>query len=253
MTITEPQVILVLSGKGGVGKSFVSVNVALYLSAAGYRVGLLDADLTGPNLPLLLGQADASIKSSQDGKWIPARVTDNLQLLSIALLLPNTTDPVIWRGPKKSALINQFLKDVDWGQIDYLIIDTPPGTSDEHLSLVQGIANPTAILVSTPQAVSLSDVRKEYDFCKRSGIQVLGLIENMAGFTCPDCKECSLLFSSGGGEALAKEFNFPFLGSIPIDPSITEKMHNYPKEFINLYKNSTLWEIFENVMTRALA
>ena len=182
-----PQSILILSGKGGVGKSFVSVNVALYLSTIGYKVGILDADLTGPNLPLLFGQSNASVKSSQDGKWIPARVTDTLQLLSIALLLPDSTDPVIWRGPKKSALINQFLKDVDWGSIDYLIIDTPPGTSDEHLSLVQGLNDPTAILVTTPQAVSLSDVRKEYDFCKRSDIKVLGLIENMAGFTCPDC------------------------------------------------------------------
>ncbi len=179
--------ILILSGKGGVGKSFVSVNVALYLSAAGYKVGLLDADLTGPNLPLLLGQTEAIVKSSQEGKWIPANVTDSLKLLSIALLLPDSSDAVIWRGPKKSALINQFLRDVDWGSIDYLIIDTPPGTSDEHLSLVQGLNDPSAILVTTPQAVSLSDVRKEYDFCKRSGIKVLGLVENMAGFTCPKC------------------------------------------------------------------
>jgi Mrp family chromosome partitioning ATPase len=195
------QILLVLSGKGGVGKSSVSSQLALCLADAGHKVGLLDIDLTGPSIPRILGLHEAQVRSSPDSRWLPVETptppnaspsAQPLQVMSLAFLLPNKDAPVIWRGPKKTAMIKQFVQDVAWGSLDFLVIDTPPGTSDEHITIVEFLSafSPKAIMVTTPQAVSLSDVRKEISFCRKTGLELLGLIENMSGFVCPHCAVC---------------------------------------------------------------
>lgn len=233
---------LVLSGKGGVGKSSVTSQLALTLSLQGHSVGVLDIDLTGPSIPRFFGIESEKVKQAPGG-WIPVSVHEarkaiggdsqgdgekelgSLRCMSLGFLLANRGDAVVWRGPKKTAMVRQFLSDVHWGPLDYLLIDTPPGTSDEHISLVETLlkqATPEqmagAVIVTTPQAISISDVRKEINFCKKTNVSVLGVIENMAGFVCPNCSECTNVFSKGGGEVMAKEFDVPFLGSVPIDP-----------------------------------
>jgi Mrp family chromosome partitioning ATPase len=217
--------ILVFSGKGGVGKSTFSTNLAYQLSSNDDNlVGLMDLDICGPSLPKMTGLEGEQVHQSNSG-WSPVYVNDNLSVMSIGFMLPNPDDAVIWRGLKKNGLIKQFLKDVDWGVLDYLIIDTPPGTSDEHLSIVQllketGIYG--AVIITTPQEMSLQDVRKEINFCKKVGVTILGVVENMSGFVCPKCTKETRIFApnSGGAEKMATEMNVPFLGSIPIDPRI---------------------------------
>ncbi|RZB39442.1 ParA, AAA 31, MipZ, and/or ArsA ATPase domain containing protein [Asbolus verrucosus] len=217
-------VILILSGKGGVGKSTVSTQLALTLKEKDFKVGLLDIDLCGPSIPYLL-QLEGKDVHQADGGWVPV-YTDNdqkLAVMSIGFLLNNRNNAIVWRGPKKTAMVRQFLTDVCWGDLDYLLIDTPPGTSDEHISVMEslrGIKCDGAIIVTTPQQVSTEDVRKEITFCKKTGIPVLGLIENMSGFVCPSCTECTNIFSKGGGEALAELAQVPFLGVLPIDPRV---------------------------------
>lgn len=230
---------LVLSGKGGVGKSSVTSQLALTLSLQGKSVGVLDIDLTGPSIPRFFGIENEKVKQAPGG-WIPVPVHQareataqgsdgkelgSLRCMSLGFLLANRGDAVVWRGPKKTAMVRQFLSDVHWGALDYLLIDTPPGTSDEHISLVETLlkqATPDqlsgAVIVTTPQAISISDVRKEINFCRKTNVRVLGVIENMAGFVCPNCSECTNVFSKGGGEVMAKEFDVPFMGSVPIDP-----------------------------------
>lgn len=223
-------VILVLSGKGGVGKSSVSAQLALSLSSSAIdgearqaKVGILDVDLTGPSIPRMLGLDGATVKQSTDG-WVPVYTdaTQQLAVMSVGFLLRSKNDSVVWRGPKKNAMIKQFLGDVRWGQLDYLIIDTPPGTSDEHISILEYLRtfNPAAIMVTTPQAVSLADNLRSLDFCKKTALPVLGLIENMSGYICPHCKDCTNVWGKGGGEALAKREGIHFLGRIPIDPGL---------------------------------
>ncbi|KAK9272123.1 hypothetical protein L1049_002493 [Liquidambar formosana] len=250
--------ILVLSGKGGVGKSTFSAQLAFALAAMDFQVGLLDIDICGPSIPKMLGLEGQDIHQSNLG-WSPVYVESNLGVMSIGFMLPNPDEAVIWRGPRKNGLIKQFLKDVDWGELDFLVIDAPPGTSDEHISIVQflqatGIDG--AIIVTTPQQVSLIDVRKEVSFCKKVGVQVLGVVENMSGLCQPvtefkftrmtetgeqkDVTEwvmeymkekapemlnliaCSEVFdSSGGGAAkMCREMGVPFLGKVPLDPQL---------------------------------
>jgi len=216
--------ILVLSGKGGVGKSLVSSQLAISLVKAGKKVGLLDIDICGPSIPRILGLENQRLKTCSEG-WVPVYTdsSQNLAVMSIAFLLPDDTSAVVWRGPKKSAMIKQFLEDVLWQHLDYLIIDTPPGTSDEHLSIIENLQqyNPDgAVIVTTPQEVSLSDVRKEITFCRKIGLPIIGVIENMSGFICPHCEECTNIFSSEGGKLLAEEQKVSFIGKIPIDPSL---------------------------------
>lgn len=219
------QKILILSGKGGVGKSSISNNIARILSRNS-TVGLLDLDITGPSLPRMMGLEGEQLHQSNQG-WTPCFVNDNLAVISIGFMLPNPDDAIIWKGPKKNGLIKQFLKDVDWGCLDYLIIDTPPGTSDEHLSIVEYLKETGcdgAIIVTTPQEISLQDVRKQINFCKRVNINVLGVVENMSGFICPNCSFKSMIFppTSGGAEKMAADMNVVFLGSIPIEPKLAE-------------------------------
>jgi ATP-binding protein involved in chromosome partitioning len=212
--------ILVLSGKGGVGKSTVAVNLALSLMLAGKRVGLLDVDIHGPSVPRMLGLEGETILT-EGQTMLPVQLGD-LKVMSIGFLLRNPDDAVIWRGPMKMAVIKQFLMDVKWGDLDYLVVDAPPGTGDEPLSICQLMENADgAIVVTTPQEVALAAVRKSITFCQKLDLPVLGVVENMSGFVCPGCGERVEIFGTGGGERLAKEMKVPFLGRIPIDPEVT--------------------------------
>ncbi|MFA5658099.1 MAG: Mrp/NBP35 family ATP-binding protein [Oscillospiraceae bacterium] len=241
--------ILVLSGKGGVGKSTVSVNLAISLALAGKKVGLLDIDIHGPSIPKVLNLEEARISS--DGQDIlPVEMTNNIKVMSIGFLLQEKDLAVIWRGPRKYHMIKQFLKDVQWGNLDYLIVDSPPGTGDEPLSIVQLLENCTgAIIVTTPQEVALSDVRKGINFCRNLNVNVLGVIENMSGFICPKCGHKTDIFKSGGGEKMAKEMGVPFLGSIPIDPAIVEACDS-GEPYIQKYKNSQAALAFKQSVLR---
>jgi Mrp family chromosome partitioning ATPase len=234
--------ILVLSGKGGVGKSTFSTLLAhAFASNPESTVFVCDTDICGPSIPKMMGVEDESIHVSNAG-WSPVWVTDNLGAMSIQFMLPNRDDAIIWRGPKKNGLIKQFLKDVEWGEADYLIVDTPPGTSDEHLSvnsLLQEAKVDGAVLVTTPQEMSLLDVRKEIDFCRKAGIRILGLVENMSGFVCNSCKTTSYIFrpTTGGGQRLAKKMNIPFLGAVPLDPRVGMAC-DFGESFVDSYPDS---------------
>ncbi|CDK29789.1 unnamed protein product [Kuraishia capsulata CBS 1993] len=234
--------ILVLSGKGGVGKSTFTSMLSWALAAdQDLEVGAMDLDICGPSLPKMLGAEGETIHSSNSG-WSPVYVSDNLGMMSIAFMLPDPNSAIIWRGNKKNGLIKQFLKDVDWGDLDYLVVDTPPGTSDEHLSVTtymkdSGIDG--ALVVTTPQEVALLDVRKEIDFCRKAGIKVLGLVENMSGFVCPNCHGESKIFkpTTGGGAKLAKEMGIKFFGSVPLDPRIGRSCDS-GESFLDSYPDS---------------
>jgi len=212
--------ILVLSGKGGVGKSTVAANLAVALAAAGKTVGLLDADIHGPSIPHLLGIAGEPVGMGPDG-MVPVAVRDNLWAMSIGLLVPGADDPVIWRGPRKFGAIRQFLADVAWGRLDTLVVDSPPGTGDEPLSVAQLVGGPAgAIIVTTPQDVAVADVRRCVGFCRAVVVPIIGVIENMSGYICPNCGTKVDLFGAGGGRRMAEDMNLPFLGSVPVDPDI---------------------------------
>lgn len=261
-----PNIVPVLSGKGGVGKSSVTVQLALSLCRAGHSVGVLDIDLTGPSVPRLFGIEERKVKQAPGG-WLPVEVHPNfesssaahctengsqnghvvqeaqtrtigsLHCMSLGFLLRNRGDAVVWRGPKKTAMVGQLLSEVLWPEhITHLLIDTPPGTSDEHISLMTNLLDPAklppsqpsavnpkaerrlaAVIVTTPQAISTSDVRKELTFCKKVGLPVLGVVENMAGYVCPCCGEVTNVFSKGGGQVMAREWGVQFLGSVPLD------------------------------------
>jgi Mrp family chromosome partitioning ATPase len=211
--------IVVLSGKGGVGKSTVAVNLASSLAGQGFSVGLLDIDLHGPSIPTMLN-LKAKNAETIGKKLVPVNFA-GIKVMSVGFLLRKKDDALIWRGPMKAGVIEQFVNEVAWGRLDYLIIDSPPGTGDEPLSVCQAIKDPfAAIIVTTPQEVAAADVRKSINFCKQLGINVLGIVENMSGFICPGCGEKVDIFSSGGGARLAEQFKLNFLGSIPIDLNI---------------------------------
>ena len=213
--------IMVLSGKGGVGKSSVAASLALSLAAKGAKVGLLDLDFHGPSIPTLFGVQGMSLVS--DGENMIPLEAKGIKLLSVGFLLEDPDSAVIWRGPMKMGVIQQFLRDVEWGELDYLIMDFPPGTGDEALSACQTVPNASgAVIVTTPQEVSLSDCRKSIDFCRKLNLPILGVIENMNGFVCPKCGEVTPIFSTGGGEKMARTDNLPFLGSLPLDPVYTK-------------------------------
>lgn len=228
---TVKHIIIVCSGKGGVGKSSVSAQLALSLHASSpsARVGVLDVDLTGPSIPRMLGLDGHGVHQSSDG-WVPVYADalgdgePRLACMSVGFLLKKKGDSVVWRGPKKNAMIRQFLSDVRWGELDYLVVDTPPGTSDEHLSLIEHLApvhsRLSAVIVTTPQAVALLDAMKCLSFTRAVALPVLGLIENMSGYVCPCCGDVSNVFSTGGGAEMARQEGVPFLGSMPIDTEL---------------------------------
>lgn len=214
--------IFVMSGKGGVGKSTVAVNLALGLAEANFQVGLMDVDLHGPSVPKMLGISGMLDLSPDKRYMLPKKYNSHLRAVSIECLMQDTDSPVIWRGPLKMGAIRQFVSDVMWDDLDYLVIDSPPGTGDEPLAIAEIIKDAKAVIVTQPQEISLSDVRKSINFCSRVNMDVLGLIENMSGYVCPKCGERLDLFKSGGGEKMAAKFKIPFLGTIPIDPRVVE-------------------------------
>jgi len=212
--------IVVMSGKGGVGKSTVAVNLALTLASEGHRVGVMDVDIHGPDVAKLLGVEDARLES--DGEMIiPVRVNENLSAISMAFLLEDRDTPIVWRGPLKMTAIRQFLGEVIWGDLDYLVIDLPPGTGDEPLTVAQMIPDGAwAVIVTTPQDLALLDSRKAIRFAEALKMKVAGVVENMSGFACPHCGKSIDLFKTGGGEAAARDMGVAFLGRVPIDPQM---------------------------------
>jgi Mrp family chromosome partitioning ATPase/predicted Fe-Mo cluster-binding NifX family protein len=213
--------LMVLSGKGGVGKSTVAVNLALSLAARGQRVGLLDVDIHGPSIPKMLGLNGQKVGVSNDNEIIPIEYFGKLHVVSMGLLIEHDDQPVVWRGPLKFNVIKEFLQHVTWGNLDYLVIDAPPGTGDEPLSVGQLIKErASAVIVTTPQQVATIDVAKCITFCNQLNLPVAGIIENMSGFICPHCGKEVDIFMKGGGKELAQRMNVPFLGAVPLDPDI---------------------------------
>lgn len=213
--------ILVMSGKGGVGKSTVSVNLALGLASKGHQVGLMDVDLHGPDVVRMLDlKGVVEPPETPDALVAPLKYNDNLKVVSLEYMMQDRDEAIIWRGPLKIQAIRQFVADMDWGELDYLIIDAPPGTGDEPLTIAQTIPNVKAVVVTTPQKVALADVRKSINFCKTVQMEIVGVVENMSGLVCPHCNETVDVFKSGGGEEIAREFELAFLGRVPMDPRV---------------------------------
>ena len=229
--------LLVLSGKGGVGKSTMTKELGLALGRAGFTVGLVDIDICGPSLPRMTGCLEETVYQSSEG-WEPVAISDNVVVMSVQLLLANKDDAIVWRGPKKNRMIKDFLMNVNWGPLDILLFDTPPGTTDEHISVVNILQESAgvdgAVLVTTPQELSIADVRRELTFCGKSGLRVFGIVENMSAFVCPDCDCSTDIFprvqgaaddDTGdltGADILAKEFSVPVIGRVPFDNYMME-------------------------------
>jgi Mrp family chromosome partitioning ATPase len=238
--------IVVLSGKGGVGKSTVAVNLAVSLGIEGKKVGLLDVDIHGPSVPKMLHLEGTKLESSED-KIFPADF-GGLKVMSIGFLLPDEADAVIWRGPAKAGLIRQFVNDVEWADLDYLVIDCPPGTGDEPLTVVQTLGKiDGAVVVTTPQDLAITDVRKSISFCGQLNLQVLGVIENMSGFVCPHCGGTVDIFKRGGGEIMARQMRVPFLGRIPMDATIMASADD-GKPHVYHYENTEAAKAFSGIV-----
>lgn len=238
--------IVVLSGKGGVGKSTVAVNLAIGLHLAGNRVGLLDVDIHGPSIPTMLGLEKSQVLEG-NGELQPVELA-GMKVISLGFFLKDQDEAVIWRGPMKAGVITQFIRDVAWGELDYLIIDSPPGTGDEPLSVCQALEGADgAVIVTTPQKVAAVDVRKSINFCHQLKLPVLGVIENMNGFVCPHCGEVTAVFRSGGGKQMADDMQVPFLGSVPIDPQIAEAGDS-GVAFLQQYADSPTARLFQQLL-----
>lgn len=211
--------IFVMSGKGGVGKSSVTVNIACALAQKNFSVGIMDVDMHGPSVPNLLGLNSDVQADEKTGQMLPAPYKNNMRVISMDSLLQDKDQAILWRGPKKTQAIRQFLADVKWGDLDYLFIDSPPGTGDEHMTVLKYLPDAQCVVVTTPQEISLADVRKAINFLQYVNGNILGIIENMSGLFCPNCGTEIDLFKKGGGEALAKAYGLRFLGAIPLDPA----------------------------------
>ena len=241
--------IIVMSGKGGVGKTSVSVNLSYTLALTGRDVGLVDIDLHGPNIAKMLGVEGEGFIGSENGIE-PVRVLPNLKAASISFAAPNPDTPIVWRGPLKMSAIRQFLEEINWGELDFLIVDSPPGTGDEPLSACQLIPDVSgAVIVTTPQDVSILDARKSVFFARQLNIPVLGIIENMSGFVCPHCGKETPIFKKGGGEKAAKDLGVPFLGRIPFEPDLVE-MADRGLPFVQSQKDSPSAAAFQEIVRK---
>jgi len=239
---------IVLSGKGGVGKTSTSVNLSVALSKKGFKVGIMDVDLHGPDVPRMLG-LQGMLDLNENRKLNPMSYSENLKAVSIESLTGNKDDAIIWRGPIKYSAIKQFIGDVEWGELDFLIIDSPPGTGDEPLTIAQTIKDAKAIIVTTPQEVSLADVRKSINFCKTVKMEIFGLIENMSGFECPHCGKPVNLYGSGGGEKTAQTMGIQFLGRIPFDPNVVQ-CGDSGTSILDTHKDSMVTKAFDKVAVK---
>jgi len=237
--------ILVMSGKGGVGKSSVAAHLALALAARGKRVGLMDVDLHGPSIPRMLGLQGSISPGRQRGKMRPVLYAPHLEVMSIEVLMGDRDAATIWRGPLKGGVIRQFIADIEWSDLDYLVIDSPPGTGDEPLSVAQNVPQAQALIVTTPQEISLADVRKSINFCRQVKMEILGLVENMSGFTCPHCGKAVDLFKTGGGERTAREENLRFLGTLPFELRV---MQNADRGALALTDESPFNQAFNGIV-----
>lgn len=247
--------IIVMSGKGGVGKSTISSNLAGFLSLEGFQTGLLDIDLHGPSIPNLLGLTGRQLGVFED-QILPVEYSSSLKVISIGFMLKDENESIIWRGPKKNTMIRQFLKDVYWGNLDYLVIDSPPGTGDEQLSIIQTAGDlDGAVIVTTPQDISLIDVKKSINFCRQLNLSIIGIIENMSGLICPKCSERIDVFKSDGGKKLAEAEKIPFLGKISLDPSIANNC-DAGKLIINStdskINKTEMMSAFKNIIERSV-
>ena len=243
--------LIIISGKGGVGKTTAAVNIAYGLTIKGYKVGILDVDIHGPNIAKMLGIEGRRLTVS-NSKIEPVAVSPNLKAISIAFLMENKDQPIIWRGPLKMMTIKQFLSDVNWGELDFLIIDSPPGTGDEPLSVCQLIPDMNgALIVTTPQDVATLDSRKSVLFAKELKVPVVGIIENMSGFVCPHCKKEIDLFGTGGGEKASLDLKVPFLGRIPIEPEMV-KLGDSGQPFIHFRKETQTAKIMDGIINKII-
>jgi Mrp family chromosome partitioning ATPase len=242
--------IIVMSGKGGVGKSTVATNIAMALAMKGFETGILDADITGPNIPKMLQAEDSQLMGDENG-ILAIGVAPRLKIMSMAFLVGDD-DPVIWRGPMKMGAIRQFIEDVNWGDLDFLVVDLPPGTGDEPLTIAQLIPNADGtVIVTTAQDVALLDSRKTISFSKRIKLPVLGVVENMSGLKCPHCGEMIDLFKSGGGEKAAKEMEVDFLGRVPIDPKVVDS-GDEGVPIVLMASDSPVAKAFEDIVEKIL-
>lgn len=239
-------ILLVMSGKGGVGKSTVATNLAMSLALEGYSTGLLDIDLHGPSIPKMLGVEDAELTT--DGEKLLPVMAGNVKVMSVGFSLSSPDQAVIWRGPVKYSVIQQLLSEVAWGELDYLVIDAPPGTGDEPLTVCQLLPEADgAIVVTTPQQVAATDVSKSLNFLEQVKYHVVGIIENMSGFACPHCGEVTQIFSQGAGEELAAKYQVPFLGRLPIDPQVCQA-GDAGKPFVYSYSKTATAKAFEQIV-----
>ena len=241
--------ILVMSGKGGVGKSTVAAYLALLLSKKGKKVGLLDVDLHGPSIPRLMN-IQGGLDMPEEGVVRPYRFSDNLSVVSVEMVLGDKDTAVIWRGPLKISAIRQFISDIDWGDLDYLIVDAPPGTGDEPLTVAQTIPDAEALIITTPQEISLADVRKSINFCKQVNMKITGVVENMSCFVCPHCGKKISIFGSGGGKVMARQMDVPFLGEISLDSQMVEMGDKGKLDVLTEKADLEINKVYEEIVNR---
>jgi ATP-binding protein involved in chromosome partitioning len=238
-----------MSGKGGVGKSTVSSMIALLLSSKGNKVGLMDVDLHGPSIPNML-KIKGGIDVKGKNEISPFEYSANLGVISMGMIMQDQDAAVIWRGPMKISAIRQFISDITWGDLDFLIVDSPPGTGDEPLTVAQTISDAEALIVTTPQEISLADVRKSITFCRQVNMKILGVVENMSGLTCPHCNEKIAIFGEGGGKNMASAMDVPFIGEIPIDPEVVKLADEKQLENILEKKESEVYKAYMSIIDK---